>query len=96
MTYNIKSAVIICARIMLFLATAYYSGNPLSALAHDPRSPDSTTCHGWRLDTNSENDSIMQVSNGITVFNRVTPYGKLLNNLVCIPNAMQHALQNNY
>ena len=79
MAYFIKSAVI-CFGLLLLLLAAHSSGNPLPA--RDPRSPDSR-CHHWQLDTNSEIESITQVSNGITVFNRITPYQGLLNGLVC-------------
>ena len=67
-----KTAVI-CAGALLLL-TVHSSGNPLPA--RDPRqmaAADSTNCHTWQLDTNSESDSVTQVSNGIGAYVAITP-----------------------
>lgn len=61
---------VICAGALLLL-TVHSSGNPLPA--RDPRHADSTNCRTWQLDTNSENDSVTQVSNGISAYVSITP-----------------------
>ena len=65
MAYLIKD-VTICAGVLLLFA-AHNLGNPLS---RDPRSA-AASCSEFQLDTNSENDSLTQVTNGITVFMRL-------------------------
>ena len=71
---------VICAGALLLL-TVHSSGNPLPA--RDPRqtaAADCTNYRTWQLDTNSENDSVTQVSNGIGAYVSITPEdGPVLN-----------------
>ena len=71
---------VICAGALLLL-TVHSSGNPLPA--RDPRqtaAADSTNCHTWQLDTDSESDSVTQVFNGIGAYVSITPAdGPVLN-----------------
>ena len=96
MAYFIKSAVI-CVGLLLLLLPAHSSGNPLPP--RDPRSADSIDrCRQWQLDTNSEIESITQLSNGITVFNEITQpapaHQSLLNyKLVCNAYILQNTFQ---
>ena len=81
----IVERVVICAAVQLLLV-AHSSASPLPA--RDSRSSDSDSgCDRWQLKTTSENDSVTQVSNGITVFNLVTAYSYQglinYNQLVC-------------
>ena len=79
MAFIIKSVVIMCAAILLLAACS--SGNPLPCSPRPPATD--STCHKWQFNTTSEIQSVTQVSNGITVFNVITPNQGLLNKLVC-------------
>ena len=74
----------ICAGFLL-LAAHYSSGNPLPT---PPCGASESTCNKWTLDTNSMQDSITQVTNGISVYTQITPTGPVLSepsqSLVCI------------
>ena len=84
MEFIIKSIVIMCAILLL---AAYSSGNPLPCSPRPPATD--STCHKWQLNTTSEIESVTQVSNGVTVFNVITPNQGLLNELVFVMHVFQ-------
>ena len=90
----------ICAGVLL-LAAHYSIGNPVPRHRRsDQNQALETTCPEWtRPDTNSTLDSATQITNGISVYRRITPAGgPVLSepSLVCIINiASEYILFNN-